>query len=300
MKRRMAALMVGDIVGYSAMMERAEEQTAERLASCQALISEKVSLLDGRVFKTAGDAALAEFPSAVNAVRSAFEIRSALAGAQEPASEPLRMRFGLHIADVVVQGDDLVGDGVNLAARIQAAAEPDSIYVSGALFDHVRRNSAFIFDDIGERAFKNISEPVHLYRVRGEIGAHRLQSAPTQLLITKQRRPSSIAVLPFRVSGDDEDQRYLAEGLTEELIVELGRFHRLSVSSRSASFAVADLHPDPVRVGEVLGVRYVLEGQVRKIGERVSISLTLSETDHGAVVWSDKIQRAFEEILDSG
>jgi class 3 adenylate cyclase len=158
----MAALMVGDIVGYSGLMERAEEQTADRLASCQALISEKVDLLDGRVFKTTGDGALAEFPSAVNAVRSAFEIRSALAGAQEPNTEPFRMRFGLHIADVVVQGDDLVGDGVNLAARIQAAAEPDSIYVSGALFDHVRRNSAFIFDDIGERAFKNITELVHL------------------------------------------------------------------------------------------------------------------------------------------
>jgi adenylate cyclase len=297
MKRKMAALMVGDIVGYSAMMERAEEQTAERLAACQALISEKVGLLDGRVFKTVGDAALAEFPSAVNAVRSAFEIRSALAGVQEPASEPLRMRFGLHIADVMVQGDDLVGDGVNLASRIQAAAEPDSIYVSGALFDHVRRNSAFIFDDVGERAFKNISEPVHLYRVRGEIGTHRLQSAPTQLPVTKERRPSSVAVLPFRVSGDNEDQRYLAEGLTEELIVELGRFHRLSVSSRSASFAIADSHPDPVRVGEVLGVQYVLEGQVRKIGERVTISLTLSETEQGAVVWSDKIQRAFEDIL---
>ncbi|MBA3446653.1 MAG: adenylate/guanylate cyclase domain-containing protein [Pseudaminobacter sp.] len=297
MKRKMAAFMVGDVVGYSAMMERAEEQTAERLADCQALISEKVALLDGRVFKTAGDAAFAEFPSAVNAVRSAFEIRGALAGAQYPAGEPLRMRFGLHIADVVVQGDDLVGDGVNLTARIQAAAEPDSIYVSGALFDHVRRNSAFIFDDIGDRTFKNIAEPVHLYRVRGEIGTHRLQSAPTQLLVTKQRRPSSIAVLPFRVSGDNDDQRYLAEGLTEELIVELGRFHRLSVSSRSASFAIADSHPDPVRVGETLGVRYVLEGQVRKIGERVSIGLTLSETDQGAVVWSDKIQRSFEDIL---
>ncbi len=295
MKHKMAALMATDIVGYSAMMEQDEEQTAERLASCQALISEKVNLLEGRVFKTAGDAAFAEFPSAVNAVRSAFEIRTGLAGAHDAASEPLRMRFGLHIADVVVQDDDLVGDGVNLAARIQAAAEPDSIYVSGALFDHVRRNAAFIFDDIGERAFKNISEPVHLYRVRGEIGTHRLQSAPTQLLITKERRPSSIAVLPFRVSGDNEDQRYLAEGLTEELIVELGRFHRLSVSSRSASFAIADLHPDSMRVGEILGVQFVLEGQVRKLGERVSISLTLSETDQRTVVWSDKIQR--DDIL---
>lgn len=298
MKRKMAALMVGDVVGYSAMMERAEEQTAERLASCQSLISAKVCELDGRVFKTAGDAALAEFPSAVNAVRGAVEIRSALAGVGEPETEPLRMRFGLHIADVVVQGEDLVGDGINVATRIQQAAEPDAIYVSGALFDHVRRNSPFIFDDVGDRTFKNISEPVHLYRVRGEMGAHRLQSAPTQMnLAPKERQPASIAILPLRVSGDNEDQRYLAEGLTEELIVEMGRFRRLTVSSRSASFAITDPHPDPVSVGEVLGVRYVLEGQVRKFRDAVTIGLTLSETEHGAVVWSDKIQRGFEEIL---
>ena len=295
MKRRMAALMVGDFVGYSAMMERAEEHTAQRLSDYQALIAEKVGLLDGRIFNTAGDAAYAEFPSAVNAVRSAFEIRSALAGVQVAERDPLVMRFGLHVADIVVQGNDLVGDGVNLAARIQAAAEPDSIYVSGALFDQVRRNSAFVFDDVGERAFKNISEPVRLYRVREEIGNHRLQSAPTQMHTTKERRPSSVAVLPFRVALDREDLRYLAEGLTEELIVELGRFHRLSVSSQSASFTLANLQPDPVQVGELLGVQFVLRGQVRTIGERISISLTLSETEHGAVVWSDKIQR--EDIL---
>ena len=180
MKRRMAALMVGDIVGYSAMMERDEEQTADRLAACQALIAEKVRLLEGRVFDTAGDAALAEFPSAVNAVRSALEIRRALADMGAPAGEPLRMRFGLHIADVVVQGDSLIGDGVNLAARIQAEAEPDSIYVSGALFDHIRRNAPFVFDDVGQRMFKNISEPIRLYRVRGEIGARGAQAAPVR------------------------------------------------------------------------------------------------------------------------
>jgi TolB-like protein/Flp pilus assembly protein TadD len=288
--------MVGDIVGYSGLMERAEEETAERLAECQALIADKVTALDGRVFKTTGDGVLAEFPSAVNALRCAFEIRSALAGAQE-AQAPFRMRFGLHVADVMVQGDDLVGDGVNLAARIQAAAEPDMIYVSAALFDQVRRNPAFIFDDVGQRSFKNISEPVHLYRLRGEIGAHRLQAMPTQRPAAKERRPASIAVLPFRVAGDDEEQRYLAEGLSEELIVELGRFRRLSVSSRSASFAIAAERTDPVKVGEALGVRFVLEGQMRKIGARVSIVLTLTETEQGTLVWSDKSQSPFEELL---
>ena len=295
MKRKISALMAADVVGYSALMEQDEERTAERLANCQALISEKVSLLDGRVFKTAGDAAFAEFPSAVNALRSAFEIRAALAGTSDRASERLRMRFGLHIADVVVQGDDLIGDGVNLAARIQSVAEPDSIYVSSQLFDQVRRNSSFIFDDIGKRALKNISEHVHLYRVREEIGKHRLQSAPTQTPTAKSRRPASVAVLPFKMSGASDDLRYLAEGLTDELIVELGRFHRISVSSRSASFAITDPYPDPVRIGELLGVQFVLQGQLRKSGEHVSIGLTLSETEHGVVVWSDKFQ--LEDIL---
>ena len=294
----MAAIMVGDVVGYSSMMEKAEERTAERLGTCQALISEKVALLDGRIFNTAGDATLAEFPSAINAVRCAAEIRSALAGASASDSEPLKMRFGIHLADVIVRGDDLVGDGVNLAARIQQAAEPDEIYVSGLLFDHVRRNSPFVFEALGDRSFKNVSEPIRVYRVRGEMGGHRLQSAPTKRSGVREKRPSSIAVLPFRVSGEDEDQRFLAEGLTEELIVELGRFRRLFVSSRSASFALAESKLDPVRVGDALSVRHILEGQVRRIGECVWIGLTLSETETGSVVWSDKIIRPFDELLD--
>ena len=275
MQRHMAAIMVGDIVGYSAMMEKSEERTIERLENCRALIADKVGLLDGRIFNVVGDATLAEFSSPVNAVRCASEIRSALAGAAPSDDEPLRMRFGIHLADVVARGDDLVGDGVNLAARIQQAADPDSICVSGVLFDHVRRNSPFVFDPLGEQSFKNISEPIRVYRVRGEMVAHRLQSAPTKSTSERERRPSSIAILPFRVTAGDEEQRFLAEGLTEELIVELGRFRRLFVSSRSASFALAESDLDPVKVGEALSVRYVLEGQVKRLGDNVRISLTL-------------------------
>ena len=297
MQRRMAAIMVGDIVGYSAMMEKSEERTIERLEGCRTLIADKVGLLDGRVFNVAGDATLAEFSSPINAVRCAAEIRSALAGAAPSDDVPLRMRFGIHLADVVARGDDLVGDGVNIAARIQQAAEPDAIDVSGVLFDHVRRNSPFVFDPRGEQRFKNISEPIQIYRVRGEMGAHRLQSAPTKSSSARERRPSSIAVLPFRVSAGDEEQRFLAEGLTEELIVELGRFRRLFVSSRSASFALSESDLDPVKVGEALSVRYVLEGQVKKLGEQVRINLTLSDTDAGTVVWVDKIVRPFDQLL---
>ncbi len=296
MERRLTAIMVADIVGYSSLMEDAEEQTADRAERCHELIRETAFSLGGRVFNTAGDSSLAEFGSAINALRTAVEIRSRLAGALE--GDPLRLRFGLHLADVVVRGNDLVGDGVNVATRIQQEAEPDSICISGVFFDNIRRNSPFAFDDLGERRFKNLSEPVRVYRFREEIARHRLQSAPTRTNTVAEKRPSSIAVLPLRVMGGDDDQRFLAEGLTEELIVELARFRRLLVSSRSASFAIADTNPDPVTVGRVLGVRYVLEGQIRKMGDQVRIGLTLTETDGGSVVWSDKIARPFAEILD--
>lgn len=299
MKRRMAAIMVGDIVGYSAMMEKSEERTIARLAACETLIAQKVSSLDGRIFNRAGDATLAEFPSPINALRCAVEIGIELAGTDGAGAEPLRMRFGVHLADVAVRGDDLLGDGVNLTARLQQAAAPGSVWISGTLFEQIRRNSPFTFDDLGERRLKNLSEPIRVYQVRGEMGAHRLQSAPTRVSSNMVKRPSSVAIMPFRVSGGDEDQRYLAEGLTEELIVELGRFRRLHVASRSASFALAEEKPDPARVGEALRVRYVLDGQVRKAGANIRIGLTLSETDVGSVVWSDKIVRPSEELWDA-
>ena len=212
MQRRLAAIMVADIVGYSSLMEQAEERTAARVAACQDLIQQQVAALDGRVFNTAGDASFVEFASPINALRCATEIRTALAGTGD--GEPLRLRFGLHLADVVIRGEDLVGDGVNVAARIQQDAEPDTICVSGVFFDNIRRNSPFHFDDLGDRNFKNMAEPIHIYRLRGEMASHRMQSAPTRTKAVGEKRPSSVAVLPFRVTGGDEDQRFLAEGLT--------------------------------------------------------------------------------------
>ena len=300
MQRRMAAIMVGDIVGYSAMMERSEETALSRLLACEALIERQVSSFDGRIFNRAGDATLAEFASPINALRCAVGIGVELAGAEAEDEAPLKMRFGVHLADVAVRGDDLLGDGVNLTARLQQGAAPGAVWVSGALFDQIRRNSPFIFDDLGERAFKNLSEPVRVYQVRGEMGSHRLQTAPTRASSDKAKRPSSLAVMPFRVSGaDEEDQRFLAEGLTEELIVEFGRFRRLCIASRSASFAVAEARPDPVKVGDLLRVHYVLDGQVRKTGKSVRIGLTLCETEAGSVVWSDKLVRPTGELWDA-
>jgi adenylate cyclase len=300
MKRRMAAIMVGDIVGYSAMMERSEETTLARLAVCEAVVERNVAEFDGRIFNKAGDATLAEFASPINALRCAVGIGVELATAREENEAPLKMRFGVHLADVAERDGDLLGDGVNLTARLQQGAAPGAVWVSGSLFDQVRRNSPYSFDDLGERAFKNLSGPVRVYQVRGEIGAHRLQSAPTRAAGDAAKRPSSLAVMPFRVAGGaDEDQRFLAEGLTEELIVELGRFRRLRVASRSASFGIADTTSDPIKVGDALRVHYVLDGQVRKLGKDLRIALTLADTESGAVVWSDRFALASDQLWDA-
>jgi class 3 adenylate cyclase len=296
MKRRIAAILVADIVGYSSLMESDEDGTAERLARCRALIDAEIAKRDGRLFKAMGDAVLVEFASPINAVRCAANIRAALTLAGQDEARPLRMRFGLHLADVLVEGEDLIGDGVNLAARIQQAADPDAIDVSGALFEQIRRNSPFSFDDRGEQSFRNISEPVRVFRVRGEIERHVYQNAPTQPTPRQVKRPQSIAVMPIE-AGADEDRKYLAEGLTEELIFELGRFKKLFVTSRSATRALAaDL--DPQAVGERLGVRYVLSGTIRQLGKQIRLGLSLTETDSGGVVWSDRLNESIEGLVD--
>ena len=246
MKRRLATILVGDVVGYSAMMEADEEGTAARVAEVAEMIRAKVSARDGRVFKTMGDSVLAEFGSPLNALRCAVDIRGALA---ETAVNEIRMRFGLHLADVIEAGSDLIGDGVNVAARIEQRAEPGTIDISGTLFEQVRRNSPFSFEPLGERRFKNISEPVTIYRLRGEQDTYVFQTVPTKENPQREKRPYSIAVVPLSVSANADDVRFLADGVTDDLILELGRFRRLFVSSRTASAVLHGAVPDPVAIG---------------------------------------------------
>ena len=298
MKRRMAAILVADVVGYSGLMEADEDGTAQRLANCRNLIDVEIAKCDGRLFKAMGDAVLVEFASPINAVRSAVGIRAALLLAGQGEERPLRMRFGLHLADVLVENDDLIGDGVNLAARIQQAADPDAIDVSATLFEQIRRNSPFAFDDRGEQSFRNIVQPVRVYRLRGEITRHVYQIAPTQPTPMQAKRPFSLAVMPIEVASGNEDQRYLAEGVTEELIFELGRFKKLFVTSRSATRALAATAYDPQTVGDRFGVRYVLTGTIRQLGSQIRLSLSLSETESGGVVWSDRRNESFESLVD--
>ncbi len=294
MKRRLAAILVGDVVGYSAMMEADEEGTAARINDLTSRVQERVAARDGRVFKTMGDAVLAEFASPLNALRSAVELRSSLA---EQDGQVMQMRMGLHLADVIESGDDLLGDGVNVAARIQAAAAPGAIEISGVLFEHVRRNSPFSFEPLGAREFKNISEPIPVYRLRGEQELWVYQSAPTETAPRRRKQPNSIAVIPL--TAQEEEVRFLADGVTEDLILELGRFRRLFVSSRTASAVLQNENRDPVAIGDALGVRYVLAGNLRRRGATVRLNLSLAETDKGQIVWNVRIERPFETLLDT-
>ena len=297
MKRRMAAILVADVVGYSGLMEADEDGTAQRLANCRNLIDAEIAKCDGRLFKAMGDSVLVEFASPINAVRCAVGIRAGLLLAGQDDERPLRMRFGLHLADVLVENDDLVGDGVNLAARIQQAADPDAIDVSAALFEQIRRNSPFAFDDRGEQSFRNIVQPVRIYRLRGEITRHVYQIAPTQPTPMQAKRPYSLAVMPIEAASGNEDQRYLAEGVTEELIFELGRFKKLFVTSRSATRALAATPYDPQSVGNRFGVRYVLTGTIRQLASQIRLSLSLSETESGGMVWSDRLNESLESLV---
>jgi adenylate cyclase len=300
MQRRLATILVADVVGYSRLMEAAEEPTAARLQACQHLMSAAVVAADGRVFNRAGDAMLAEFASPINALRCAVQIREDLAAKDASSTDRLLLRFGLHLADVMVTGNDLIGDGVNLAARIQQSAEPDAIYVSQPLFDQIKRHSPYSFDDLGELTFKNLSQPMRIYRLHGHLGNHRLQSAPTQPETAKAQRilPNSVAILPFSAPTGDDEQNYLAEGLSEEIILELARFKKLHVASRSASFAFSSRDRDPMRVADALGVKYVLDGQVQRRDSNLRLSLHLVNGETGIEVWADRLTRRFENLFD--
>ncbi|SDD51964.1 tetratricopeptide repeat protein [Ruegeria marina] len=295
MHRKLATILVGDIVGSTLQMERDEEGSVRRFQNCLGAVARTVNEHDGRVFSRAGDAVLAEFSSPVNALRAAMEARGALA--RVDASSPKDMRFGLHIADVMDVEGDLRGDGVNIAARIQSEADPGAIDTSRLLVDQVRRNSPCIFDDLGERTFKGISEPIRIFRVRDEIASQRWQPGRESTAKTPDKRPHSIAVAPLVAAGSaDETQKALAGGMTDDLILELSRVARLFVVSSSASAAVAGM--EPKAIGDRLGVRYVLSGSMRLLGDRIRLNLSLTETDAGQVVWSDRIQRPFDEFLD--
>jgi class 3 adenylate cyclase len=274
--RRLTAILAADVAGYSRLMGADEEGTHERLqAHLRELVNPKIEEHRGRIVKNTGDGFLAEFASVVSAVRCAVEVQRGMAerNADTPPEKRIEFRVGINLGDVIVEEHDIFGDGVNVAARLEALAEPGGICVSGVVHDQVGDRFALVFQDMGEQQVKNIARPVRVYRGRDVGAAAPNPSARSSCLPDK----ASIAVLPFVNLSGDPDQEYFADGMVEEIITALSRIRWLFVIARNSSFTYKGQSTDVKQVGRELGVCYVLEGSVRKAGSRVRITGSANE-----------------------
>jgi adenylate cyclase len=297
-ERRLAAILAADVAGYSRLMGADEEGTLKTLNLYRGVMTDLIKEHQGRVVGTAGDNLLAEFGSAVQAVRSAVAVQRALDRRNADLDETRRMRFriGINVGDVMVQGADLLGDGVNIAARLEQMAEPGSILVSGTVWEQIDGKLSFPCSYVGEQTAKNIARPVRTYRVvweqpdMGGVGPGGPPAAPAL-----PDKPS-IAVLPFTNMGSDPEQEYFADGISEDIMTALSKSRWLFVIARNTSFVYKDKAIDIKQVGRELGVRYVLEGSVRKAGSRVRITTQLIEAATGIHLWG---QRYDHDLADT-
>jgi TolB-like protein/class 3 adenylate cyclase/Tfp pilus assembly protein PilF len=297
-ERRLAAILAADVAGFSALMERDEEGTYARIGSLRReVIEPRLSEHQGRLIKTTGDGFLAEFASPIAALRCALAIQST----QLDDPNALRLRIGLNLGDVIIEeGGDVYGEGVNVAARLEALAEPGGILISGKIHSEVEGKVEAAFEDRGEQQVKNISRPVRIYAVRSAKTATRSVSSIAAIdnvrpLVLPDR--PSIAVLPFQNMSGDPEQEYFADGMVEDIITALSRFKFLFVIARNSSFMYKGKAIDIKQVGRELGVRYVLEGSVRKAGGRVRITGQLIEAATDRHLWADKFDGALEDVF---
>ena len=309
-KRRLAAILAADIAGYSRLMGQDEAATVRDLKGHQAAILPLVGRYGGRIIDTAGDGILAEFPSVIGAIECAVEIQTVMAARNANVPEHRRMlfRIGINIGDVIHDETRIYGDGINVAARLEALAEPASVLVSGAVHDQVRDRLGLAFEDLGERELKNIARPVHVYRVRMSAepkaapapgAALPLPDKPSIAVLSgKTTEAPSIAVLPFANLSNDPDQEYFADGMVEDIITALSRFKWLAVIARNSTFAYKGRAVDVRQVATELSVRYVLEGSVRKAARRVRITGQLIEATTGTHLWAERFDGDLEDIFD--
>jgi TolB-like protein len=293
-ERRLAAILAADVAGYSRLMGADEEGTLRDLkAHRSALIDPKIAEHRGRIVKTTGDGALVEFQSVVDAVRCAVEVQRAMAERNTgvPADKRIELRMGIHQGDIIIDAGDIFGDGVNLAARLEGVADPGGICVSRVVHDEIRDKLDVAFEDIGEQTLKNIARPVRVYRVVAR------QAAPPRPPLPSPGKPS-IAVLPFQNMSGDPEQEYFVDGMVEEIITALSRIRWMFVIARNSSFTYKGKAVDVTQVGRDLGVRYVLEGSVRKGGDRVRITAQLVEAETGAHLWADRFDGSLEDVFD--
>ena len=261
------------------------------------VIDPAIAAHNGRIVKTTGDGMLVEFASAVDAVTCAMAVQDQMVERNGSFSPRITFRIGINIGDIIIDGDDIFGDGVNVAARVENECEPGGVCLSGSAFEQVRGKTGFAFDDLGERSLKNIDRPVRLYAARTASSVTVKAPAETAKPLALPDRPS-IAVLPFQNMSGDPEQDYFADGMVEDIITALSRFKSLFVIARNSSFTYKGKAVDIKQVGRELGVRYVLEGSVRKAGGRVRITGQLIEAATGAHIWADRIDGALEDVFE--
>jgi TolB-like protein/class 3 adenylate cyclase len=296
-ERKLAAIFAADVEGYSRLMGRDEVGTLRTLTAYRVIIDRLIASHHGRIFNTAGDSLVADFASAVDAVQCAVEVQEAIArgNADRPAAEQMRFRIGIHVGDIMVQGENLFGDAVNIAARLEGLAEPGGICVSGTVQDQIGTKLPVEFIDLGPQQVKNIGQPIKAYRIREETSPSTTPIVGSSLPLPDK---PSIAVLPFANMSGDPEQEYFADGMVEEIITALSRIRWLFVIARNSSFTYKGKAVDVRQVGRELGVRYVLEGSVRKAGQRVRITGQLIDTITGTHLWADRFDGSLEDIFE--
>ena len=302
--RRLAAILAADVAGYSRLMGTDEEGTLAALKTLRRELADpKIKEHRGRIVKTTGDGLLLVFGSVVDAVRCAVEVQREMAerNAGVPPDRRIEFRMGINVGDVIRDGRDIYGDGVNVAARLEALAEPGGICVSRVVRDQVRDKLELSFEDMGEQQVKNIARPVRLHRI---VLAESLTVASAQATEASTKPPlalpdkPSIAVLPFQNMSGDPEQEYFADGMVEEIITALSRIKWLFVIARNSSFTYKGQPVDVTRVGRELGVRYVLEGSVRKGGNQVRITAQLIDAANGAHLWAGRFDGSLENVFE--
>jgi TolB-like protein/class 3 adenylate cyclase len=302
--RRLTAIVAADVAGYSRLMGLDEVGTAHALREHRKVTDALVAKHGGRLVKSTGDGVLLEFPSVVDAVECAVAVQAVMAERNEGVPQDRRMllRIGVNLGDILIEGDDILGDGVNIAARLEGIAEPGGVCISSSAYDHVRNKVAVEFIDLGEQKLKNIERPMRVYAAK--LAGHAQVVAPVTASHSEQQKPlplpdkPSIAVLPFQNMSGDPEQEYFADGMVEDIITALSRFKSLFVIARNSSFTYKGKTVDIKQVGRELGVRYVLEGSVRRAGGKVRITGQLIEAATGAHLWADRFDGALDDIFE--
>lgn len=295
-ERRLAAILVADVVGYSRLMGRDDADTRARFNSqLDKVIKPTVDQYRGRLVNVIGDNFLAEFKSVTDAVECASAIQSGVAVQQksDPAEQKMLFRIGIHLGDVIIEGDEIHGDGVNIAARLEKLAEPGGICLSDIVHAGVRNKLSLRFVDRGEHSLKNIADPIQIFHVASTSETDAGDASYGQTF----SRPA-VAVLPFENISGDPDQDYFADGLSEDLITALSLFRLFPVIARNSTFAYKGQSPDIRKVGEELGARYVIEGSTRKAGDRVRVTCQLINAETGHHIWADRYDRNLEDVFE--